>query len=120
MRIRCLLALLLLSVVWFASVVAAISPPIARCTPYRKDVSKYVGKAQGRGTTADWAAIRGGDTTSLRRVALAAQRRQETNQFVLVNAVIYAGLCRYDQVGGFEVRSSCQCVCLLWMARAVG
>jgi membrane associated rhomboid family serine protease len=92
MRMHCLLARLLLSAIWFTSVVAAMSQPIARCTPYRKDASKHVGKALDRGTAADWAAILGGDTTSPRRVALAAQRRQETNHFVLVNAVIYAGL----------------------------
>jgi hypothetical protein len=50
------------------------------------------GKAQDEGTTAYWAAIRGGVATSSRRAALARQRRQETNQFVFVNAVIYAGL----------------------------
>jgi membrane associated rhomboid family serine protease len=89
----CYLLALLLSVVWYASVVAAVSPPIALCTPHRDDVPKHVGKAQDRGTTAYWVAIRGGVTTSSQRAALAArQRRQETNHFVLVNAVIYAGL----------------------------
>jgi membrane associated rhomboid family serine protease len=85
MRMHCLLALLFLSAVCFDSFAAAMSPP------NRKGVYKYVGKAQDRGTAVDRAATRGGDTTSSRRVALAAQRRQET-QFVLVNAAIYAGL----------------------------
>jgi membrane associated rhomboid family serine protease len=84
---------LLLSATWVANVVAAVSPPIALRTPHRNDLSKHVGKAQDRGTTAYWPAIRGGFTTSSQRAALAArERRQETNQFVLVNAVIYAGL----------------------------
>jgi membrane associated rhomboid family serine protease len=92
MRIHCLLALLPLSAACFVSVVDGMSPPIARCTPYRKDVSKYVGKAQGRGTTADWKALRGGATTNSRRAAILRRRRKETKEFVLVNTVIYVGL----------------------------
>jgi membrane associated rhomboid family serine protease len=95
MRMRCLLALLL-SAAWFASVVAAVSPPIPPCIRHRDDMVKHVRKAQDRGPTANWATIRGGVAISSRRAAIAAsvarRRRKETNQFMLANAVIYVGL----------------------------